>query len=277
MNHTLYSFVNDQFVPTQQASLALNDLGLQRGYGIFDFLRVSEGRPLFVADHLTRFYHSAAEMRLPVSHTPQALQEIVLKLIEKNNLPSSGIRLLLTGGYSADGYQIALPNLVLTQQVIAQPAVAAFEKGIRLVTYPHQRQLPHVKTTDYLMAIWLQPWIRENDADEVLYHHKEGVSECPRSNFFIVTPDQTIVTPDQHILKGITRKQILSLAAERYQVEERNITLRDLEQASEAFISSSTKRIIPVTQINGRSFGPPRVARELWELFIQREQEIAST
>ena len=86
-----------------------------------------------------------------------------------------------------------------------------FEKGIELVTWPHQRQLPAVKSIDYVMAIWLQPWMKKNGADDVLYHNNGTVTECPRANFFLVMEDGRLVTPAENILEGVTRKKLLDL------------------------------------------------------------------
>lgn len=271
-------FYNDRFVALEDAALPVTDLGVQRGYGIFDFLRVAENKPLFIDDHLDRFCHSAKEMRLPLTYTKTQLKEIIQKLVVQNKLPYSGIRILLSGGTSPDGYQIIEPNLVLIQQPITPPADEIYKAGYKLVTYAHQRQMPHVKTTDYLMAIWLQPWVKEQGGDDVLYHQNGMVSECPRSNFFIVTQTGTVVTPGRNILAGITRKQLLTIAADYgITIEVKDISLDDIWDAREAFITSSTKRIIPVHTIDDLHLAPfseNSVTTELYRVFLQKEKHI---
>ena len=138
----------------------------------------------------------------------------------------------------------------------------------RLVSYNYRRQLPEVKTTDYLMAIWLQPWIKEQGAHDVLYHWDGAITECPRSNFFIVTQEDVIVTADTGMLKGVTRANILQVASKHFKVEERTITLNELHAAKEAFIASSTKRIIPVSAVDNIAFGSytdTSVAKKLFD------------
>jgi D-alanine transaminase/branched-chain amino acid aminotransferase len=134
------------------------------------------------------------------------------------------------------------------------PDKAAFQKGLRLISYPHQRQMPQVKSLDYLMAIWLQPLIKEKGADDVLYQMNGLVSECPRSNFFIVTQDDTVVTSTQP-LKGIIRMKTLEIARKQFRVEERELSLEEVYQAKEAFITSTTKHILPVVQLDGKMIG----------------------
>jgi branched-chain amino acid aminotransferase len=95
---TSYAFVNDAFIPQENAGISIGDLGIQRGYGIFDFLRIDGTKPLFLEDHLDRFFHSAAFMRLNINHSREEIKAIVYTLIDRNNLHHSGLKLLLTGG-----------------------------------------------------------------------------------------------------------------------------------------------------------------------------------
>ena len=274
--NTPICYCNGKLIPYSASSISLNDLGLQRGYGIFDFLRVTENVPLFWEDHLDRFYHSAKEMRLPVAQTRDELQSIIIELININELPHSGIKIVLTGGASTDGYSIGSPNLFIIQQAIAAPLATIFLPGFKLFTFPHQRQLPEVKTTDYLMAIRLQPWLKERGGDDILYHHNGLVTECPRSNFFIITENDILVTPGKNILKGITRKQLFTIAASiGIATEEREISIEDIQQAKEAFITSSTKRIIPVTQVDTKLFTPfaaHSITDQLFKAFCEWER-----
>jgi branched-subunit amino acid aminotransferase/4-amino-4-deoxychorismate lyase len=76
------------------------------------------------------------------------------------------------------------------------------------------------------------------------------ITECPRANLFIVTKDDKLITPANNILKGITRMKVLELAAINHKVEEQSITIDDIKNAREAFITSSTKRILPVWKID---------------------------
>lgn len=249
----LFSIINDEWVEKEQAAIKINDLAVQRGYGIFDFLKTVNRKPVFMEDHLDRFYFSASEMHLKPEVKRDQLKKQILALIEKNGLNYSGIKITLTGGYSPDGYSIEKPNLLITQEELAPPT-GAFEKGIRLVTNEHQRQLPHVKSLDYLYGIYIKPFVLEHGADEVLYHHKGEVTECPRANFFIVTQSNDIITPAKNVLRGITRKKILTFS-QLVSIREGLITLRDLENAKEAFITSTTKNVLPVLQIDGRPVG----------------------
>ena len=267
-----YAIINGAFVAEEEAKILVSDLAVQRGYGIFDYFRTTQYRPGFLDDHLDRFYHSAAFMHLPVEEDRSRLKALIAGLIEKNNLPNAGIRLTLTGGYSGNGYTPARPNLLITQSPFIFDA-GAFHQGLRLITHDYQRQLPEVKTIDYLQAIYLQPQLKARGADDVLYHQQGALRECPRANFFLVTRQGEILTPAHHILKGITRKKILAYTD--LPVREADLRLEDLENAAEAFISSTTKEAMPVLQIDGKPVGdgkPGAITTEIFSRLLTARQ-----
>jgi len=266
-------FINDTFIAADKASLLITDLSIQRGYGIFDFFKTIGNRPIFLEDHLDRFYQSAQKMHLEVSQTRAELKAILAELMERNEIPDSGIRMTLTGGYSSDGYLLtSRPNLIIAQQPLTL-SMELDQQGLSLMTYNYQRQLAESKTIDYSMAIWLQPFIKSNGADDVLYHHEGMLREVPRANFFIVNADNEVITAKSNVLKGITRKHILSLADSGFSIIERDFNLEELAAASEAFITSTTKHIFPVTKIDGVAIGdgqPGKVSATLLELLVAK-------
>ena len=108
-------YLNGQLVSEDEAKLSVTDLAIQRGYGIFDFLKIVKGKPIFIEDYFNRFYKSANEMNLEIDMERGELHDAVNRLLAKNNIPNSSLKLILTGGYSEDGYQIAKPNFIIIQ------------------------------------------------------------------------------------------------------------------------------------------------------------------
>jgi branched-chain amino acid aminotransferase len=266
-----YAIVNNELLPANKATLLVNDLAIQRGYGIFDFFKTLQGKPIFLEDHLDRFYQSASILHLPITQTRDGLKALFGQLMQQNNIPHSGVRITLTGGYSPDGYTPSAPNLIITQQALTA-SQELHETGIHLVTYAHQRQLPAAKSIDYMMAVWLQSFVKQQEAQDVLYYQNNLVTECPRSNFFIVTAANKIMTPKHHILKGVIRKQVLQLAEARFEIIEKDLTLQDIYQAKEAFVTSTTKNILPVVKIDTQHIGtgkPGKTTRILTDALMK--------
>ncbi|GEO10612.1 aminotransferase class IV [Segetibacter aerophilus] len=269
-------FINDRFIDEKEASIGISDLSVQRGFGIFDFFRTYRYVPLFLDDYLDRFFNSATLLSLQPRHTREELKTIIYEMIDRNQIETSGFKLILTGGYSQDGFEPGTPNFIMTQQPVEISSEEKFEKGIRIILHEYLRDVPEVKSINYLMAIYLQNRLVEQKADDVLYHQNGEVLEFPRSNVFIVTKEGAVVTPGKNVLHGITRKKVLHIAGRNYKAEERTVTLEDLKNASEVFLTSSTKRLLPVLEIDDVIVGngkPGKITRELYTAFKQLEEE----
>lgn len=266
-----YVYWNGQVMPYEEAQVGLSDLGLLRGYGIFDYFLFEHRQPRFLADYIDRFYRSAGLLNLEVPVPRTLLPAILQELIKANAQPRGGIRLLLTGGYADDGYTPRVPNLAVLQYPFTEPKAEQFEHGATLMSYRHQRELPQVKSINYLTGIFVQQRLQQAKADYVLYHDGEWVRESDRSNIFIVNQEGVLVTPREKILLGVTRKHVLHLARElSLPVEERELTLREVQTAREVFLTSSTKGVLPVTRLDQRPIGegrPGAVAQQLQVAF----------
>lgn len=271
----MYVFLNNGFVKQENATLHISDLAIQRGYGVFDFFRLREGVLLYVEDHLQRLMRSANIMHLQSPHNVDQMHYILRELVAKNGISNAGIRIIITGGYSPDAYEPTTPNFLIVQSPL-QIDDNTEPKKVNIITHEFVRDLPEAKTINYSMGIWLLNKIKEQQAHDVLYHQNGVVSEFPRCNFFIVTQKNQIITPAANALKGITRQRVLELRNEGFDVKEGKITLQDIAQAKEAFLTSSTKRIQAVVQIDGKKIGDGQtgnITRELLAHLIMKEKQ----
>jgi branched-chain amino acid aminotransferase len=270
----MIAFINDHFIDEKEASVGIGDLSVQRGFGIFDFFRTNEYVPLFLNDYLERFFRSAAQLRLQTPSSSE-LKKIIFQLIDKNRIPTSGVKIILTGGYSSDGFEPGIPNLIITQHPVEISSEKHFEKGLNIILHEYMRDLPTAKSINYLMAIYLREKLVEKNADDVLYFKEDQVLEFPRSNVFVVTKDQRVITPVENVLPGITRKKVLEIAGTKYRTEERTVTLDELRNAAEVFLTSTTKRLLPVLKINDLIVGdgkPGGITRSLYHSFLEAEE-----
>lgn len=261
--------LNGSPTPAAEAKLHVSDLGLQRGYAVFDFFRVVGGVPLFIDDYLARFERSVARLHLALPFSLVALKRQVHDLIKLNEATDAGFKFLLTGGYTPDGYTPAEPNLLMMMYPYRKPDERLYSKGATLITHEYVRAIPEVKTTNYAVAISLLPQQREAGAVDILYHQGGLVSETARSSIFAVK-DGVVRTPGDRILKGVTRKQVLALAKNHFDVLEAGLTLDDLKKADEVFITSSIKGVMPIVALGGVTIGagqPGEVVNHLMKLF----------
>jgi len=266
---SLYVVINGIKTPASEAVLGVEDLAIVRGYGIFDYFKTINHHPLFWDDNLIRFFQSANLMDLPVSYSKSELKEQIRELMSVNNIPNSGIKLLLTGGYSPDGYSIIEPNLIISQHALERDSERE-SQGIKLITYDYHRAFSHAKTIDYVMGIKALKKAHAAGADDVVYTQNGFLSECPRANIFFITKEGTLITSEKDVLQGITRKHILNMAKVKFKVECREVTLEDMKNASEAFITSTTKNITPVIAIDDIVYGAKPGAKtqqlqKMWE------------
>ena len=267
--------INNDFVEEGKAVLQASDMAVQRGYGVFDFFRISNNKPLFIDDYLDRFFNSAKEIFIPIPLGREEFKANIYRLIAMNNMPESGIRITATGGYSADSYSVADGNIIIQQLPLIQPPKEKFLSGIKIITYSYMRDLPHVKSINYLIGVWLQKQLKEKQLDDVLYFQNNIITEFPRSNVFIVTQDNELVTPAHNVLAGITRKKVLQLAPDIISTSTRDVSTDELKNAAEVFMTSTTKRILPVTEIDGKKVGdgkPGNITIRLYERFIELEE-----
>jgi branched-subunit amino acid aminotransferase/4-amino-4-deoxychorismate lyase len=246
----MFHSLNGTFVAQEDAKVHASDLTFRRGFGAFDYLRIFDGTPLFIEDHLDRFANTAAMLGIDMPMSQAELTEHVLELVTKNAQDTAGLQLFLTGGYSVDGFTPTEPNLIILQNPLPQVPDAYYDNGATLISHEYLRDLPQAKTTNYMMAVVLGKNIREVGATDALYYHGDSIMETTRSNFFIVSHDDVIVTANEHILHGVTRKHILQVARKHWQVEERRVSWEDLKNAKEAFITSTTKGALPIVKID---------------------------
>lgn len=250
-----FCYANGKIIPWEKAQIHPMDLAFIRGYGIFDFFRVSESKPLFLNDYLDRFINSARETYLQLDASKEELRELIYTLIEKNKMSTGGFRMLLSGGLSDNHFSPAAGSLFIFAEELALPPAEKYEKGVKLLTLEHVRPVAKIKTTNYAYPVWHSAIWKEKGAEDVLYHRDGYVSESSRSNFFIVK-DGVLITPDADVLEGITRRRVLDLAD---RVEIRKVTLQETLEADEAFITSTTKVLLPVVKVDDQEIGNGRV------------------
>jgi branched-chain amino acid aminotransferase len=267
-------YIDGSYLPENRAVLSVNDLGLLRGYGVFDFLRTYNGRPFHLADHVARLIQSAKIIDLSLPCGENEMIDITINTLERNKtLEEANIRLVVTGGDSADS--ITPDNhsrlLVMVTDLHHCPE-QWYREGAAAITTRGERYLPRAKSTHYLPAIRALSQARRQGAIESIYvDHNRHLLEGTTTNFFAFINGK-LTTPGNSILLGITRQVILKLAAREFEVEIRDIHRDEIPTMDEAFITASNKQVVPVVRIDTYGIGdgrPGERTRRLMRLFSE--------
>lgn len=259
-----WAILDGQRVPHADATVHVSDLGLRRGYAVFEAFRVERGVPLFLEDHLARLARSADAIGLPLPRGIDGVAADVRALVDAHAHDVSGAQILLTGGPADDGITFRRPTCIVTTMNVAPRATAA--AGARLVTHRHTRELPEAKSTNYLTAMRLAGDLRAAGAIDVLYHDGAHAAECSRSALAVVL-DGTLVTRRDGVLASVSMKQLLAVARERMPVVARAIALAELRAADEVLTTGSVRGVVPIVAIDGHPVGDGTVGPHARALF----------
>lgn len=267
-------YVDGNYLPEDRAVLSVNDLGLLRGYGVFDFLRTYNRRPFLLEDHVTRLAQSARLIGLSLPCRESDIIDITMETLNRNSgLAEANIRLVLTGGDSADSITPANRTRLLVMVTDLHPCPEKwYRDGVAVITTRHERYLPRAKSTSYLPAVLALSRARRQDAIESIYVDRGGrLLEGTTTNLFAFI-NGTLTTPGDAVLLGITRKVILQLADGQFAVQIRDIHQQEIDRMEEAFITASNKEVVPVVRMDGQVIGsgrPGKRTRLIMQLFAE--------
>jgi branched-chain amino acid aminotransferase len=273
-------YVDGQFVEDREAKISVEDMAVLRGFAAFDFLRTYNGAPFHLQEHLLRLQRSAKLIGLQLPHTVDEMDRIVRETLAKNDHPESYIRIVITGGTSPDGITPGdNPRLLVMITPAKSAPVVWRQEGVRIITCHVDRYMPGAKSTNYIPAIICQAEARSRQAIESVYVDRDGyLLEATTSNLVVVIGDTLVTPPCDRILQGITRQVVLDLARMEFNVEVRRLHKDEIGLLDEAFLTSTTKEVLPVIAIDSVTIGSgkpgPRTLR-IMEMF--RECAAANT
>lgn len=272
-----FAYFNGKIVDTSKKGLPLDDIGIIRGFAVFDYSRTYNGRPFMINDYFKRFCHSAKSIGLTVPIDKTELESVYATLLKKNKMKECAFRAVLTGGTSSNHIRNeGKGNFYIIVEDLPKTNPDFYLNGAKLITADFQRPLAVAKTSQYMRAVLLWDEVIKKGAVEVLYHHNNNVLECATSNVFIVK-DGKVFTSKDNMLHGITRKVILSIAKKnKIPAEEKNFSLNDLVDADEVFITSSGKvRVMPIIQVDSRKIAGGK-AGPVTKLLMQKFDELTA-
>jgi branched-chain amino acid aminotransferase len=252
-----YILYNDDVLEAEHSKIVSpGQVGLLNGWGVFSTLRVMRGVLFAWERHYSRMERDALLMRVPFPPDPDWLEERLLRLIDANHASDSTLRVAIVrnkgGLFDAPGIEREFDVVAFTKDL------ADWGSGVRLAVGPHGRhagsRFAGAKILSWSMNLtWLEE-ARERGFDElVLLNERNEVSECTSANLFAVYGNRVSTPPlSSGCLPGVTRDILLAeIKAPGLTIEEKTLRLEDLESADEVFITSTTRDLLPVLEVEG--------------------------
>jgi len=255
-----YVYLNGRIVPLADAAISPYDIGLLRGYAVFDLLRTVGGRPFLLGEHLRRLRRSAELLGLTVPETDERIGAIIDELLVRNAHPEEAtVRLVLTGGVSPDGMEFdpATPTFLILTHDLHEPPDSVYEDGVGLVLHEHRREVPEAKTTNYLTMLRYRESTAEAGAIDLLYHDGGRVFEAASASVYFVR-DGRILAPGDSVLWGTVGSLVLEMMGKDYEIVSGDVTIEQALGAQEAFLTSTTRGVIPIVRLGEHQVGDGR-------------------
>ena len=267
-NESILIWVNGQIVPKAQAMVSVYDSGFMLGDGVWEGIRLYNGKWTFLDDHMDRLFEAAKAIDLDIAMTRDQVISAVLDTQKANGMVTDAhARLMVTRGVKTRPFQHPkLSQRGPTMVIIMEHSRPKLPRPIRLATVPHMRGLPmtqdpklnsHSKLNCILACIAAE----KAGADEALMLDVHGfVNTTNACNFFIVKKGEVWTSTGDYCMNGITRQKVIDLCrANAIPVYERNFSLVDTYAADEAFLTGTFGAQTPVGMIDGRVIGTGQI------------------
>jgi len=277
----MWIYLNDRFVPKEEAVVSVFDHGFLYGDGVFETLRAYRGRIFRLTEHLARLERSASALGMALPVARERLADLARESLTRNQLQEAYLRITVSRGPGEIGLDPALcksPTLVVIAKPFEPYPESFYTDGVSVTIAqtrrnPPEALPPHVKSLNFLNNVLAKMEANTAGSHEaLLLNHRGEVTEGTTSNVFVVQ-GKRLRTPavECGLLAGITRGIVLQLARETgIPAEETRLTVRDLTDAEECFLTNTTQEVLPVTRVDGRSIGdgrPGQITRRLHASF----------
>ena len=288
-NRDIKIYVNEELVPRERAVVSVYDSGFMLGDGMWEGLRLYNGRWAFLDDHMDRLFDSCRAVSLEIGMTRAEIADALAMTAEANGMSSDAhCRLMVTRGVKARPFQH--PSLSRSGSTVviimehSRPVDRMEGRGIRLATVPQVRGLPHAQDAKFNSHSKLNCVIAclqavAAGADEALMLDPHGFVNTTNScNFFIVRRGEVWTSTGDYCMNGVTRAKVIEVCrANAIPVFEKNYSLYEAYGADEAFLTGTFGAQTPVASIDGKAIGAgtagpvTRRIRALYEELVRRD------
>jgi D-alanine transaminase len=255
---------NGRFTTTDERVISVEDRGFQFGDAVYEVFKFVRKRPIFLIDHFRRLQRGLREIEITCPWTDETFEAMTRELLDRTLFDEGIVYIQVSRGEAERSHfypDDMKPTALAYSRRFRFPDDAKKDRGIKVITTTDQRWLHcDVKSVNLLANALAKKKAMRAGADEAILIADGSVREGASSSFFVVREGRIITHPlDEHILPGVVRDRTIGLAlAARIRVDERPPRDAELFDMAEAFITSTTQGIMPVTEIDGRVIGNSR-------------------
>lgn len=250
-------YINGKFTKLDDLVLPIDERGHQFGDGVYEVIRVYNGKPFMLSEHLERLISSSKAIKLPITHSKDEFQNLILEAIEKSQLENCNVYLQITRGIVTRNH--LFPDVPVSLTMTVRPAkpidAETRAKGVMALFHDDERWANcYIKSLNLLPNILAKQTAYEAGCYEAILVRDGLVTEGTSSNVFIINNGTIYTTPlSRYILPGITRMAVERVANElNIPFIEKSFTPDELLEADEVFITSTTSEILPVVKVGDR-------------------------
>lgn len=221
---------------------------------IYEVIRIAEGIPLFLEDHLERMNESLALVQAEPIRSLEEIRNLILKLVKANHVESGNVKLIIGSGLEDDFLIYLIP--------FCYPEDSMYEEGVEAGTLQLERENPNAKVINTGYKERVSRFIKETGIYEAILVNREGrITEGSKSNLFFVLDDVLVTPPLRDVLGGITRKKVIELAGRSgIPFREDTVSMEDLGRLSGVFLTGTSPKILPIRSIDAITIPSTRCA-----------------
>ena len=271
--------INGEFFEREEAKISVFDSGFLLGDGVWEGIRLHNGKLCFLDEHLTRLYDGAKSIDMKIGKTVKEMKQEIENVLNVNEMKDGvHLRLIVSRGIKATPYQdpkvtISDPTIV----IIPEYKKSISKDGLSLISVDIKRgtsetQDPRINSLSKHNCIQACIAATEAGGDEALMLDRDGnVSTCNSTNFFMIKDKEVWTSTGKYCLPGITRKNIIEICKEnRIKIYEKDFNLEDTYDADEAFVTGTFAGIITVSEIDGHAIESEEITSKIRKMYEQK-------
>ncbi len=263
---------NGELINESEANISIMDKGCFFDFSVYSSIKVIQEKIFFSEYHIDRLFKSARIIDLGHQFSEAEISQWLRLVVKKNKIKDAVLRMILIGdaeeNKNAKLYIFPVTGLTYYPDHF-------YKKGVKAITYLGERLVPQAKTKNMLLGFLAYREAKKRGAiDALLVDNENNIREGTQSNFFAIKGNVLVTPPKEKVLEGITKKIVLKVSADNFEIKEKDISLLNLKAYDEFFVTSTTKNVMPLNQIDeikfSSNFEKTRLIQKLFKEYCHK-------